>query len=49
MTFQNDFLAQQTSVRIFRAQIEVFDVPGGTRLDIRNVYIVVPGIGGVLI
>jgi len=49
VTFQNDFLPQETFVQIFRAQIEVFDVPGGTRLDIRNVYIVVPGIGGILI
>lgn len=49
VTFQNDFLMQETFVQIFRAQIEVIDVPGGTRLDIRNVYIVVPGIGGILI
>jgi hypothetical protein len=49
VTFQNDFLPEQSYVQIFRAQIEVLDVPGGTRLDIRNVYIVVPGIGGVLI
>ena len=49
VTFQNDFLPQQAYVQIFRAQIEVVDVPGGSRLDLRNVYIVVPGIGGVLI
>jgi len=49
IAFQNDFLPQQMYVQIFRAQIEVHDVPGGTRLDVRNVYIVVPAIGGVLI
>ena len=49
MTFQHDFVLQETLVQIFGVQVEVIDVPGGTRLDIRNVYIVVPGIGGVLI
>ncbi len=49
VTFLNDFLPEQTYVQIFQAQIEVHDVPAETRLDIRNVYIVVPAIGGTLI
>ncbi len=49
VTFQNDFLPEETFVQIFRAQIEVHDLPGMTRLDIRNVYVVVPAVGGVLI
>lgn len=49
VTFQNTFLAQTFYVQIFRAQIEVIDTPGGTTLDVRNVYIVVPAIGGGLI
>lgn len=47
--FQNDFLPQLYEVQIFRAYIEVYDVPGMTPLDRRNVYIVVPAIGGSLI
>jgi len=47
--FQNDFLPQQAFVQIFRAYIEVFDIASVTTLDRRNVYIVVPAIGGVLI
>jgi hypothetical protein len=47
--FQNDFLPEESFVQIFQAQIEIHDVPGMTRLDIRNVYIVVPAIGGTLI
>ena len=49
VTFQNTFLPEQSYVQIFRAQIEIHDLPGMTRLDIRNVYIVVPAVGGVLI
>jgi len=49
VTFLNDFLPEETFVQIFQAEIEVHDVPGGTRLDVHNVYIVVPAIGGTLI
>ncbi len=49
VTFLNDFLPEQTYVQIFQAEIEVHDLPAETRLDIRNVYIVVPAIGGTLI
>jgi hypothetical protein len=49
VTFENDFLPEQYYVQIFRAQIEVIDTPGGTTLDVRNVYIVVPAMGGGLI
>jgi hypothetical protein len=49
ITFHNDFLPQQGYVQIFLARIEVIDTPGGTTLDTRNVYIVVPAIGGGLI
>ena len=49
MTFVNDFLPSETFVQIFQADIEVFEVRSMTVLDSRNVYIVVPAIGGVLI
>ncbi len=49
VTFQNDFLPEQTYVQIFQAFIEVTDVASGLTLDRRNVYIVVPAVGGVLI
>lgn len=49
VTFQNDFLREETHVQIFRAYIEVLDVAGGTVLDRRNVYIVVPAFGGILV
>lgn len=49
VTFRNDFLPEETYVQIFQAEIEVHDLPGMTRLDIRNVYIVVPAVGGTLI
>lgn len=49
VTFQNDFLPQQTFVQIFQAFIDVLDTASGTVVDTRNVYIVVPAIGGVLI
>jgi hypothetical protein len=49
VTFQNDFLPEQAYVQIFQAEIEVIDLPGMTALDTRNVYIVVPAIGGTLI
>lgn len=47
--FENDFLPQESFVQIFQAFIEVVDVATGTALDRRNVYIVVPAVGGVLI
>jgi hypothetical protein len=47
--FQNDFLPATTRVQIFLAYIDVLDVASGTVVDTRNVYIVVPGEGGVLI
>lgn len=49
VTFQNNFLPEQSYVQIFQAFIEVLDVESGTTLDRRNVYIVVPAVGGVLI
>ncbi|HEY8429565.1 MAG TPA: hypothetical protein VIL20_14375 [Sandaracinaceae bacterium] len=49
VTFRNDFLPEQAYVQIFQAFIEVVDVATGTALDRRNVYIVVPAVGGVLI
>ncbi len=49
IAFQNDFRPHEYTVQIYRAYIEVHDVPGMTPLDTRNVYIVVPAIGGVLI
>lgn len=47
--FRNDFLPAQTHVQIFQAFIEVFDTASTTVLDRRNVYVVVPPIGGILI
>jgi hypothetical protein len=47
--FENDFLPAQSFVQIFQAYIEVYDTASTTTLDRRNVYIVVPAIGGVLI
>ncbi len=47
--FENDFLPAESYVQIFQAFIEVLDVATGTALDRRNVYIVVPAVGGVLI
>ena len=46
VTFQNDFFEHEDRVRIFRAQIEIHDLPGRTPLDTRNVYIVVPARDG---
>lgn len=36
-------------MQIFQAFIDVLDTASGTVVDTRNVYIVVPAIGGVLI
>jgi hypothetical protein len=49
ITFENVVQPERYSVQIYMAQIEVHDVPGGTPLDVRNVYIVVPAVGGGLI
>lgn len=49
VTFQNDFVPQDTFVQIFRAEIEIVDLPDRSSLDRRQVYIVVPRIGGDLI
>jgi hypothetical protein len=49
ITFQNDFLPEQAYVQIFKAQIEIHNLPDMTPLDLRNVYIVVPAEGGLLI
>ncbi len=47
--FVNDFQPEMTRVQLFRAFIDVYDVATGTALDTRNVYIVVPALGGVLV
>lgn len=49
VTFQNDFLPAQTRVQIFKAYIDVLDTASSTVLDTRNVYVVVPPVGGILI
>jgi hypothetical protein len=47
--FRNDFLPSETHVQIFQAFIDVYDTASMTVLDTRNVYIVVPPVGGILI
>ena len=49
VTFENDFVPHQATVQIFRAEIEIHDLPGRQQLDIRQVYVVVPRTGGQLI
>jgi len=49
VTFQNDVAPHTSVVQIFRAEIEIHDLPGMTELDRRQVYIVVPRIDGGLI
>jgi len=49
VVFENDFLPHGDTVRIFRAQIEVHDVPALTPLDTRNVYVVVPARDGSIL
>ncbi len=49
VTFQNNIVPATAFVQIYRAEIEIHDVPGGTRLDIRQVYIVIPREDGGLI
>jgi hypothetical protein len=48
VAFQNTFEMSQAHVQLFRAYIEVFDVPTGATLDRRNVYVVVPSSLGLL-
>jgi hypothetical protein len=47
--FVNDFQPEMTRVQLFRAYIEVYDTATSTALDRRNVYIVIPAEGGVLV
>jgi hypothetical protein len=49
VTFRNGFLPAEHFVQIYRAEIEVHNVPAEDRLDVRNVYIVVPAMDGTLI
>lgn len=49
VTFHNDFFPARDHVTIFRAFIDVEETTTRTVLDTRNVYIVVPGVGGILI
>ncbi|MBI5489232.1 MAG: VWA domain-containing protein [Deltaproteobacteria bacterium] len=49
IVFQNDFRPHETHVQIYLAYIEVFDTVGGTTLDRRNVYIVIPAEDGFLL
>ncbi len=49
VTFQNDFLPATTQAQVFRAEIEIIDLVTETALDVRNVYVVVPGEDGLLI
>ncbi len=49
ITFSNDFCEPLSHVQIYLARIEVFDLASSIALDSRNVYIVVPAEGGLLI
>ncbi len=49
VTFVNDFQPEMSRVQLFRAYIEVYDAATSTALDRRNVYIVIPAEGGVLV
>lgn len=46
--FRNDTVPARSTVQIYRAYIEVFDVATGLGLDRRNVYVVIPPEGGIL-
>lgn len=46
--FRNDTVPARSTVQIYRAYIEVFDVASGLGLDRRNVYVVIPPEGGIL-
>lgn len=49
VTFVNDTVPATSRVQIYKAYIEVFDVASGTALDRRNVYIVIPAMGGSIL
>ncbi len=46
--FRNDTVPARSTVQIYRAYLEVFDVATGLGLDRRNVYVVIPPEGGIL-
>jgi hypothetical protein len=49
VTFVNTTQPAGGRVQIYKAYIEVFDVASGTALDRRNVYIVIPAMGGSIL
>lgn len=49
VTFVNTTTPATSRVQLYRAYIEVFDVASGTALDRRNVYIVIPAVGGSIL
>ena len=49
VTFVNNTIPQEGHPQLYKAFIEVFDVASGTALDRRNVYIVIPAIGGSVV
>ena len=49
VTFVNTTTPATSRVQLYRAFIEVFDVASGTALDRRNVYIVIPAMGGSIL
>ena len=49
VTFVNNSQPAQGHVQLYRAYIEVFDVASSTALDRRNVYIVIPAMGGSIL
>jgi len=49
VTFVNDTVPAQGHVQLYKAFIEVFDVASHTALDRRNVYIVIPAMGGSIL
>jgi hypothetical protein len=49
VTFVNDTMPSTSRVQIYKAYIEVFDLGSGTPLDRRNVYIVIPAMGGSIL
>jgi hypothetical protein len=49
VTFVNTTVPATSHVQLYRAYIEVFDVASTTALDRRNVYIVIPAMGGSIL
>lgn len=49
VTFVNTTQPATSRVQIYKAYIEVFDVASSTALDRRNVYIVIPAMGGSIL